>query len=253
MRRPRSLVPASLGTLGLLLCLGLLAWFHVLPGGWRMRSWIKPLAEWEADARAAHRAERLEVFAGENPTEPAGAVLFLGSSTIERWPLAEAFPGRDTVNRGIGNETAQDLLARIEESLPAADPGAFVLYGGSLDFRREGLAPYQTRNRVESVVVTLRERYGDEVPIAVLGILPGRKMSAPDLVRLVKTNNELKRMCGVRDVDWVSTWREPVRRPDGMLSSAASVDDLHLNESGYRAVAGWLVEDGGRAGRMLAP
>ena len=27
-----------------------LSWFHVLPGGWRMRGWIKPHAERQAEA-----------------------------------------------------------------------------------------------------------------------------------------------------------------------------------------------------------
>jgi lysophospholipase L1-like esterase len=218
-----------------------------------MRSWIKPLAEWEADRRQDHRAARMEQFEAENPAAPAGAIVFLGSSTIERWPLSRCFPGKPCVDRGIGDETAELLLQRLDASIPDARPAGFVLYGGSLDFRREDLAPHVTRARVEAVVAELQRRCGAETPIAVLGLLPEREMPAHDLIRLTLTNNELMRMCAVRGVAWVPTWRPPVKALDGTLAAASAADELHLNDAGYDAVARWLIADGGEVGRLLAP
>ena len=83
----------------LLLCLlpGLLlalAWIDVLPGGWRLRGWVTPHPVREAREQAERSAHRLLEFREENATAPAGTTVWLGSSTIERFPLAQLMTNR---------------------------------------------------------------------------------------------------------------------------------------------------------------
>src|SRR6185295_8720057 len=59
------------------------AWFDFVPGGWRLRArFEEPGAESARRARL-HVHERLRSFAAEPPAAARGAVLLLGSSTIE--------------------------------------------------------------------------------------------------------------------------------------------------------------------------
>ena len=231
----------ALGAMALGAALFGLAWNDVLPGGWTLRGWVEPHAEREARARLEHSQERLALFAGQNGDIAAGSVVFAGSSTMERFPLEELFPGAPTLDRGIGDESCIDFLERIEASRPTEPAAAWVLYLGSLDFRRLNSAPEQVVARAARAVEAIRgER--SELPLALIGILPEQGMSRSMVERLAQTNAGLAEMCTRANVTFVDTARSPITGPDGSLNSDYSADGLHLNRRGYGILAGWITE-----------
>jgi lysophospholipase L1-like esterase len=251
-RRPkRWLLGAPLAPLILALALALV-WYDVLPGGWRLRGWVVPHAERQAREQAQHSAERMALFTTENLSIGEGAIVFLGSSTVESFPLETAFPNRPILDRGIAGETAGELLARLHESLPATEPVAALVYGGSLDFRRENAPPAEVTRRVKSVLVALRARVPD-LPIALIGILPERDMDPPFVGRLIRTNRRLNALATEMNAAFVSTERPPITACDGSLAEAYSTDRWHLNSVGYEHLAAWILRDGGEVGLLLAP
>lgn len=228
-----------------------LAWIDVLPGGWTLRGWFIDRAARAARLQREHSAERLAVFAAENPTAPAGAIVFLGSSTIERFPLEEAFPGRPCLDRGIGNETALECRTRLEQSLPAAPPGGFVVYLASLDFRRERVPPLEVARRAGLILDALRRRY-PTAPIAQIGLLSERDAN-PDFVRRWRAANAaLETAARRRGVAWITVDRPPITTASGALSPELSADRLHLAPAGYEVLAGWILQDGGALADLLA-
>src|SRR5436189_2402701 len=54
------------------------------------------------------------------------AILFIGSSTIDRFPLSECFPGKRCVNLGRGNENSLLLRERLKTALPFIWPAGIV-------------------------------------------------------------------------------------------------------------------------------
>lgn len=249
--RPKSRWPLVASAALLLAGYATAAWFELVPGGWTLRGWVVPHAVREARAQAARSAQRLATFALENSAAPAGAVLFLGSSTIEYFPL-ELFEGVACLDRGIGNESAAELLRRLDASLPVAAPAGAVLYVASIDFRSLGAAPAEVAARAWAVVRALRAHYPD-LPIALVGLLSERGFPPERVALLAETNAELAALAERRGLAFVRTDRPPVTRPDGTLALECSADRLHLNERGYRALAGWILADGGAVGRLLAP
>ncbi len=242
----------ALFTAPLLLALALaLAWYDVLPGGWRLRGWVQPHEQARAREQARYSAQRVALFAAENGQVAAGAVVFLGSSTIERFPLEELFPAALCLDRGIGSETATELLARLDASLPSAPPAAAVLYVGSMDFRHLGRPPRRVADLAAAVITDLRRRFAD-LPIALVGILPEREMPPEMTERLAATNAALAELCAATGCAFVPTDRPPISAAGGSLAPECAADDLHLNDAGYRALARWLVEEGGRTGELLA-
>lgn len=226
-----------------------LSWTHVLPGGSRMRSWIMPHAVREARTVEAHAARRRLAFAGEAPP-PAGAVVFLGSSTIERFPLAESFPGVVCVDRGIGNESLPRLLERLDASLPEARPAAAVLYLGSIDFRIHERPPARIVALAGLAMRWIRDRHPD-LPLALIGILPEQDMTAEMVTRLTETNAELAALCAAEACAFVPTDVAPITLPNGSLDPALASDRLHLNEEGYGALAELLRTVAGPVGAIL--
>lgn len=247
---PAGLLAAPAIGLGVVLLLAL-AWCDVLPGGFRLRRLVEP---YPVELRRTHlreRLERLALFARENPDVAPGAVAFVGSSTIERFPLEACFPGRACVGRGIGNEPATELLERLDASLPPAPLAGIVLYTGRVDFL-DGADAQTVRARVAAVIDRLAElRPG--VPVVLLGLLPERDQPAAVGARLARTNAALLELARERGLAFVPTAREPLALPDGSLSEDFSVDRLHLGPAGYRHVSGWIAAEGGSVGERLAP
>jgi len=229
-----------------------LSWYDVLPGGWTLRGLVEPHHLREAREQRERSNARLELFASQNTTLPAGSIVFLGSSTIERFPLQRLFPGKPCVNRGIGNETAVELRARLEASLPVRAPAGFVLYAGSLDFRRERQSPETVVGRIKRVVDALRKRYPD-APITLLGLLSERDIESDLRADLDRTNAAIERYAERAELGFVPMDREPLRASDGSLSESHSADRLHLSDAGYDYVARWLLEPESTVAELLAP
>ncbi|MCP3918070.1 MAG: hypothetical protein GY711_21185 [bacterium] len=229
-----------------------LAWIDVLPGGWTLRGWVTPHAVRRARAQAEFSAERVTRFAETNATLAAGSIVFIGSSTIERFPLAELFPHKPCVDRGIGGETATELLARLGASLPHATPAGVVLYAASLDFRRENQPPAVVARRVAAIAEALHGRFAG-VPVAVIGILPERDMPAAMVARLTSTNAELAALAEELGIAFVPTDRAPITDATGSLAADCAADRLHLGPKGYAALARWLIDEGGPVGELLGP
>ncbi|MFT4647241.1 MAG: lysophospholipase L1-like esterase [Planctomycetota bacterium] len=230
--------------LGAMVCgavLFALSWNDVLPGGWTLRGWVEPHASREARVRQIHSQKRLDLFAGQNRSAPTGSIVFAGSSGIERFPLARLFPGAPTQNRGIGDEACGQFMDRLQATRPFAPAAAWVLYLGSLDFRRLNSTPEEVLQRVERAIEAVR---GDrtDLPIALIGILPEQDMPEAMVTRLAQTNAGLARLCARMEVAFVDTARAPITQPDGTLSATHASDKLHLNRKGYDALAGWLLE-----------
>ena len=218
-----------------------LAWVDVLPGGWRLRGWVTPHPVREAREQAERSARRLLAFEAENAEAPAGATVWLGSSTIERFPLAELMPNTTHLNRGIGGESAGQLLDRLERSLPAARPARLVFYIGSIDHRVHDRSAARVAADARRVVEAALERYGEDPPaVTVIGILPEQDMPSAMVERLARTNAALAALCTAHGWRFVDTARAPLRQEDGSLDPAYAADHLHLNRDGYKVLALWL-------------
>jgi lysophospholipase L1-like esterase len=215
-----------------------LAWHDVLPGGWRLRGYVRPHWEREAAERAAHRAARLAEFARE-PVQ-RDAVVFLGSSTIERFPLATAFPGVTCVDRGIGYESLAELLTRVATSLPP-EPKAVVVYTGSVDVRWLARPAEEVARNAEALLDLLAEHV-PRARVAWIGVLPDRTQEPRAAARVTALNTMLAELLARRGDTFVPTHRAPLVDVEGRLAHDHSADELHLSERGYAVLAAWLRE-----------
>jgi len=246
---PILLAAAATGLLGLAL---VAAWNDVIPGGWRLRGIV-----WTEERRAAwvredHAAERIELFRAERDAIAAGSIVFLGSSTIERFPLGEVFPTKPCVNRGVNGDTTLELRRRLDDSLPAAEPAALVVGIGGNDLRREQLVAALVRDRVVLLLDDLQRRYPD-VPITLVGLFSATDAGERELYETSLFNTAVRREAVKRKIEFLDTRRAPLVGPEGRLQDEYAADRYHLNASGYALLGEWIVTSGGVAGRILAP
>lgn len=235
VRTPLLLLASAAALLGL-------AWVDVLPGGWRLRGWVTPHDVRFAREQDQRSARRMATFEEENAAAPSGATVWLGSSTVERFPLDELFPSTSHLNRGIGGESGQELLARLGASLPAAPPARLVFYLGSIDFRHLDRTPEAIAETAEEIVTATLQTYPEHTPqVFLLGILPEQDMPEAMTKSLARTNSCLAALCATHD-DWafIETCRAPLQLRTGSLNPEYAADRLHLNHRGYQVLAAWM-------------
>ena len=251
MSRPPVLVllPALLVVLAVVL--GLLAWHHMIPGGWFLRDLIEDPDLREERLRLQHREERLLAFQEEAVSSLAERVVFLGSSTIEHFPLERFFAAGRTLNRGIGEERAEELLMRLGQTLPPR-PAGFVLYVGAVDVHGDRRPPDFVARRLAAVLRYLRAT-SPEAPCLVLGILPPRAPTREELSRLHAVNLALALTARRSGATFLHTGKPPITDSRGGLSPSLSRDRHHLNEAGYAALARLILDADSPLSALLQP
>lgn len=229
-----------------------LSWFDVLPGAWRLHGIVLGEEGRQAWLRERHADRRLVEFRRERARVAEGSVVFLGASTVERFPLERCFPDKPTLDRGIHGDTVASLTARLESSLPERAPAGFVLAVGANDLRRERGRPAAIRDAY-AVLLTRLASLQPGKPVALLGVHPTRDTTAREREGLERLNGALARIAREHGAAFVAADRPPLSSPDGRLAEEFSSDPVHLNLSGYRQLARWIAAEGGDVGALLSP
>ena len=94
---------------------------------------------WAAPAIAQQTTDRFEsnVVAFETADKtsppPKGEIVFVGSSTIQRWDTARYFPDLKIINRGISGSELVDALRYVDRIVLPYQPRLIVVYAGDND------------------------------------------------------------------------------------------------------------------------
>ena len=158
-----------------------------------------------------------------------GRVVFLGDSITEGGFWDAWFPELPTLNRGIGGDTTEDILDRLESAIH--DPAAVSLLIGTNDLH----GPRRLRDP-DGIAARLREilrriqASAPGTPVLLNSVLPRTAWFAP---RLQALNERYRRMATELDVRYVDLW--PALADGDALRKELTQDNLHLTPAGYRA------------------
>ena len=89
---------------------------------------VNQLKDWNQISRYQKENEELK----KKPYNPQ-RVVFMGDSITDFWKLAEYFPGKPYVNRGISGQTTPQMLVRMYPDVIVHKPAAMVLLAGIND------------------------------------------------------------------------------------------------------------------------
>ncbi len=234
------------------------AWTDVLPGGWRLRGLVEAHDAREGRERALHAAERLCEFAGEDPRVFAdaskvaitGAIVFVGSSTIERCPIGTLFPGVNAVNRGVDWAGSRELAAHVERLLDGT-PSAVVLYAGSPDRIDDPLDVEGVLSGIEALATAVRERV-PHTPVLLLGLLPTTTTRGPETEAFARIEAGIARIASELRCEHIGFLGSALLDEHGGLREELSTDGLHLNGRGYEIFAEHLRAAPGPFATLLA-
>jgi lysophospholipase L1-like esterase len=186
---------------------------------------------WENEIKAFEKADRTK-------PPPAGAVLFVGSSTIRMWKtLSEDFPGQTVINRGFGGCQIEDCTFFADRIIAPYAPRLVVLRAGGNDINA-GKSPERVFADFQAFVAAVRAKL-PKVRIAYMTInaTPSRWANAE---REKKTNRLIEAYIKANpalDLIFIDTFDATMGsdgRPRGELFLK---DRLHFNADGYKILA----------------
>jgi lysophospholipase L1-like esterase len=157
---------------------------------------------------------------------------FVGDSLTEGGRWQEWFPDVEAINLGVGADTTEGLIDRLDQ-VAEYDPDTVVLLIGTNDVANRRAVEQVVRN-IETILVNLRAALPD-ARILVQSVLP-RGAEYAEFVKEI--NRHVWQFAATVKAHYLDLW--PVMAlEDGELNPAYSQDRLHLNDAGYQA---WLSE-----------
>ena len=175
--------------------------------------------------------------AGEN------RVVFFGDSITDGWPIAESFPGKPYVNRGIGGQTTSQMLVRFRQDVINLNPKVVVILAGTNDIAGNS-GPISNEN-IEANLASLAEvARAHGIRVVFSSILPVHDYTPQSqdfyaqrpMARILALNEWLKGYCaggGATYLDYFSA----VVDEKGLLKRDLADDGLHPNKAGYAIMA----------------
>jgi lysophospholipase L1-like esterase len=189
----------------------------------------------------------------KQPADP-GRVVFLGDSITDFWKLAESFPGKPYVNRGIGGQTTPQMLVRMFPDVIDLKPAAIVILAGTNDIAQNTGPETATMVQENLMAMTeLAQKHGIKVilcsvmPISDYAPMPPGWYPPPPPgvihpkiiqsvqrppAQILQLNTWMKSYAasvGAVYADYFSA----VVDGSGMLKEGLSNDGLHPNPPGY--------------------
>ncbi|WP_144749864.1 GDSL-type esterase/lipase family protein [Curtobacterium pusillum] len=161
-------------------------------------------------------------------------VLFLGDSITEQGSWDAWLPDERTINQGIGGDTTDGVLARLDAVI-AEQPEVIVLLIGTNDFGNHRASVEHVVRGVESVLVTLRRELPG-VRLLLVSILPRQ---ADYTAKIEEANRHLRQFVATCHAQYLDAW--PALADGDHLDERFTEDGLHLTDEGYRAYVAELV------------
>jgi lysophospholipase L1-like esterase len=194
------------------------------------------LQDWNQLGRYHADNQRLKALPPESRR-----VVFLGDSITDGWRLAQSFPDKPYVNRGIGGQTTAQMLVRMYPDVINLKPAAVILLAGTNDISRntgpETLAMVQDNIQA---ITELAQAHGIKVilcSLAPVSDYTARKQTErrppADILKL----NAWLREYAARAHAVFADYYPALVDDKGMLRAGFSEDGLHPNAKGYELMA----------------
>lgn len=167
-------------------------------------------------------------------------VVFMGDSITQNWGLSEAaYFTHGIVNRGISGQTTPQMLVRFRSDVIALRPRVVHILAGVNDIA--GNTGPVTLADIEGNLTSMVDiAQANNVRVVLATVLPASKFNwAPDLRPATEINklNAWIRAYAAEKHLVVADYYPALAMADGSMRPEFSLDGVHPNKAGYRAMA----------------
>jgi lysophospholipase L1-like esterase len=175
--------------------------------------------------------------AGEN------RVVFIGDSITDYWKLADYFPGKPYLNRGIDGQTTPQMLVRFRQDVIDLHPRVLVVLAGTNDVA--GVTGPTRNEDIEANYASMAELARlHHIRVIFSSLLPlnnytedaKESFALRPHERILALNRWLKDYCAKNKLLYLDYFSALVD-DKGMLKRDLSDEGLHPNAAGYKIMA----------------
>jgi lysophospholipase L1-like esterase len=177
------------------------------------------------------------------PAPSENRVVFFGDSITDIWKLADSFPGKPYVNRGIGGQTTPQMLVRFRQDVIDLHPKVVVILAGTNDIA--GNTGHMRDEDIEADIASMAELARvHSIGVVLSSVLPVHNYTekAKDFfaqrppARILALNEWLKKYCAENTIVYLDYFSALVD-DKGMLKKEVADDGLHPNAAGFKIMA----------------
>ena len=177
------------------------------------------------------------------PAKNEDRVVFMGDSITDSWKLAEYFPGKPYINRGISGQTTPQMLIRFRPDVIDLKPKVVVILAGTNDIA--GNTGPMTIEAIEGNLQSMAElARANGIRIVMASVMPisdyGKNKDGQPIVqstrrppaRILAMNQWIKKYTADNGLVYLDYFAALVD-DKGFMKADLSRDGLHPNEKGY--------------------
>jgi len=177
------------------------------------------------------------------PAPGENRVVFFGDSITDIWPLADSFPAKPYINRGIGGQTTSQMLVRFRQDVIDLQPKAVVILAGTNDIA--GNTGKIANQDIEANLASLAELARQhKIALIFSSLLPVHNYTSQSkdffaqrpMDRILTLNRWLKDYCATNGLIYLDYFSAVVD-DKGLLRQDLADDGLHPNKAGYAIMA----------------
>ncbi|HZP06386.1 MAG TPA: SGNH/GDSL hydrolase family protein [Terracidiphilus sp.] len=169
------------------------------------------------------------------PAAGEDRVVFMGDSITAGWKLAESFPGKPYVNRGISGETSPQMLVRFRQDVIDLRPRVVVILAGTNDIA--GNTGPMTAEQSEDNLASMADlATANGIRVVLCSVLPSfdfpwnpGQQPAPKIAAL---NDWIKTYAAQKGLPYVDYYAA-MKDDRGGLPATLSRDGVHPLPAGY--------------------
>jgi lysophospholipase L1-like esterase len=180
------------------------------------------------------------------PTKDEDRVVFMGDSITDGWKLAQYFPGKPYINRGISGQTTPQMLIRFRPDVIDLKPKVVVILAGTNDL--SGNTGPMTIEATEANLQSMAElARANGIRVVMSSIMPvsdyGKNKDGQPInqttrrppANIVAINDWMKKYAAENGLTYLDYFSAMVD-DKGFMKSDISRDGLHPNEKGYEVM-----------------
>lgn len=191
---------------------------------------------------------KVERYREENRSALKGQTVFTGSSLMEMFPINKLLKehGDDIViyNRGVGGFLSHELLAVIDVCAVDLMPSKVFINIGTNDLSWSSIPISALMDNYDKIITTI-ESVVPDVKIYLMAYYPVNYEAASEEMKkclkirtnekITAANAEVKKLAEKHGQRYIDINRN-LKDEQGRLRAEYTIEGMHINEDGYRAV-----------------